>query len=277
LTTVFVFRVGPIRADDADVFLYVPMADDATYPVVDALDDLAGLALIAQQCDGCVLTCEPALEAAGLELGFLPAPYDERTTEQAAAVSASVVMAESITELRDRSKLLPFLREAGAYRRADLSTFWPTSRPIRVHLHGARGGVAVDKRVEVVLNKNVVLMFWEEGAAQRFMQAMEAGKTAEADQLHRYHVAFVARDTFAAGHLRRAYALDALPETSVHVGGKKLRLDDADFDDVTALLFALVHVTPSLARAARSLTYKTADGELTAEISAGPPIVRKPV
>ena len=43
MTTVFTFRVGPIRADEIDVYLYVLLADDTTFAVVDALDDAEGL------------------------------------------------------------------------------------------------------------------------------------------------------------------------------------------------------------------------------------------
>lgn len=272
MTTVFVFRVGPIKTPDEEVFLYVPIADDAAFQAVDAHGDLTGLARVAAQCEGCELTCAPELAEAGEVLGYVGRDYDARTSEQAAAIASSVVMAEMIAGLSDRARLLPFLREAGAYRRAALDAFWPMSRPIRMALTGTRGGQAVSLVVEATFSKSTLLVFLAEGAAEIFFALMHAGRRAEADLLHRYSITFGEERTIASPHLERAFGLDVSPAMHLLKGGKRAPLSDGDFEDVTLFLHALSNVTEALEHEPASFTFRGASTELTLGVSAARPI-----
>jgi len=271
MTTVFAFRIGPVVAGDQRVNFYVPMASDCTFEVVDAVDDAEGLRRIAAMCAGCELTCEPALGPAGAPLGFQVVEFDARKAEQAAVVAASIAMSDYLVELRDRSLLLSFLRQAGAYRQAGLHRFWPASVPIRVRLRGSLDDKSVDRRFEVAITERTLFAFWSKGALERFEQLVGSGRAHEADQLDRYSIAFGTALAYALPALERGYRLDAVPETYALVSDQKVRCNDDDFAVMTSLLFALARVSPNLAREPFTVDFADPGGTrvVTAELEAG--------
>ena len=130
------FRVGPVETGDGKFTLYMACSPAGAVSAV-AADDRAGLAELREHAPAGVVTCEPALAAAGAQLGFRAAALSDEA-KLARATFATMLHLGGNVEPRVVGQIAQTLETAQRFLRARP---WQLVRPeVPIELTIALGG-----------------------------------------------------------------------------------------------------------------------------------------
>lgn len=130
------FRVGPVETGDGNFTLYMACSPAGAVSAI-AADDRSGLAELREHAPAGVVTCEPALAAAGAQLGFRAAALSDEA-KLARATFATMLHLGGNVEPRVMGQIAQTLEVAQRFLRARP---WQLVRPeVPIELTIALGG-----------------------------------------------------------------------------------------------------------------------------------------
>ncbi len=210
----YLFKLGPVPLSqgttEVQVYLRISETGEPAAPVFES-EDASGLRTLLEGVDVAEVRCEPALAAAGAELGLTAAEPSPQARSSCAAIATFLAWGQRGLSGLGSDKALLFVQAATEYWEARPWTHWDDSQPFEVVVTGPLTHTFEGCVFHMGDGRAGLALYFKPGALQMLMEMQARGQGDAATSLPAIAVTLDTSPAYAVDALTAAGRAPRLP------------------------------------------------------------------